>query len=102
MLLGGGVEGGAVLGEQRLVGGDDGGAVLERGGDERAGRLDAADDLDDDVDVAAFDQGGGVGGEQRRVDVDALAAAAGRPDGDAGELDRGARCGRRGRRRASS
>ena len=39
--------------------------MLEGGGDEGAGRLDAADDLDDDVDVAAFDERGGVGGDQR-------------------------------------
>ena len=87
VLLGGRVQGGAVLGEQRLVGGDDGGAVLEGGGDERAGGLDAADDLDDDVDVAAFDQGGGVGGDEGGVD--ALAHLGGPADGDARELDGG-------------
>lgn len=48
---GDGVQRCAVLGEKGLVGGDDGGAVLERGGDEGAGGLDTADDLDDDVDV---------------------------------------------------
>ena len=88
MLLGGGVERRAVLGEQRLVGGDDGRAVLEGGGDEGAGGLDAADDLDDDVDVAAFDEGGRIGGDQRGVD--ALAHLGGAADGDAGELHRGA------------
>ena len=51
-LLGGVEERRPVLGEQRLVGGDDARAVLQRGEDQRAGRLDAADDLDDDVDVA--------------------------------------------------
>ena len=55
-LLGGLEEGRAVLGEQRLVGGDHRGAVLERGQDQRAGRLDAADHLDDQVDVVAGDQ----------------------------------------------
>ncbi len=86
--LGGGVQGGAVLGEERLVGGDDRGAVLEGGGDEGAGGLDAADHLDHHVDVAAFDERGGVGGDQGGVDAlpDAVRAA----DGDPGQFDRGA------------
>lgn len=91
MLLGGGVQGGAVLGEEGLVGGDDGGAVLEGGGDEGPGGLDAADDLHDDVEVAAFDQRGRVGGDQRGVD--ALAYLVRPPYGHAGELDRGADAG---------
>lgn len=88
MQRGGVVEGCAVLGEQRLVGGDDGRAVFEGGGDERTGGLDAADDLDDHVDVAAFDQGGGVGRDQRGVD--ALADLGRAADGDPGEFHRGA------------
>ncbi len=62
--------------------------MLEGGGDEGAGRLDAADDLDDHVDVPPFDQGGGVGGDQLRGD--ALADLVGTADRHAGELDRGA------------
>ena len=59
---------GAVLGEQRLVGGDDRCPRRSAVQQQRPGRLDAADHLDDDVDVVAGDQRGGVGGEQRRVD----------------------------------
>ena len=55
-LLGGLEERRAVLGQQRLVGRDHRRAVLERGEDQRPGRLDAADDLDDHVDVVARDQ----------------------------------------------
>lgn len=73
-----------VLGEQRLVGRDDGRAVLEGGGDQRAGGLDAADDLDDDVDVAPFDQRRRVRGDQGGVD--ALAHLGGTADGDPGEF----------------
>lgn len=79
------MQSGAVLGEQRLVGGDDTRAVLEGGHDECAGRLDTADDLDDDVDVAPFDQGGRIGGDQRGVDT--LPRLRGTADGDTGELD---------------
>lgn len=85
MRLGRGVQRGAVLGEQRLVRGDDGDAVLEGGGDQGAGGLDAADDLDRHVDVAAFEQRGGVGGDERGVD--ALAHLGGAAHRDAGELD---------------
>ncbi|CAM5730020.1 hypothetical protein SMICM304S_03128 [Streptomyces microflavus] len=84
VLLGGGVQGRAVLGEQCLVGGDDARAVLEGGGDERAGRLDAPDDLDHDVDVAALHERGRVGGDQ--CGVDALTHLRGAADGDADEL----------------
>ena len=49
-VVGRGVQLGADVGEQFLVGGDDRLAVAQRGGDELAGRLDAADDLDDQVD----------------------------------------------------
>ena len=43
------------VGQQLLVGGDDRLAGLERVEDQLAGRLDAADDLDDDVDVGVVD-----------------------------------------------
>ena len=67
-VLGGrGVEGRAVLGEQRLVGGDDEAPCSMARRIRRAGRLDAADHLDDDV--GPGDQLLGVGGEQRRVDA---------------------------------
>ena len=46
---------GAVLGQQLLVAGDDRLARLEGGEDELAGRLDAADELDDEVDVGVVD-----------------------------------------------
>lgn len=87
MLLGGGVQRGTVLGEQRLVGRHHGGAVLEGGRDEGAGGLDPPDDLHDDVDVPALDQGGRVGGHQ--VGVDARTDLGGPPHRDAGQLDRG-------------
>lgn len=87
MFLGEGVQRGAVLGEERLVRGDDGGAVLEGGADEGAGGLDAADDLDDHVDVTAFDQSGRVGGDQGGVD--ALTHLGGAPYGHARQLDGG-------------
>ena len=86
-VLGGrGVEARAVLGEQRLVGGDDRGAVLHGAQDERAGGLDAADDLDDDV--GARDEVLGVGREQRRVDAEVGAVAAGAAHRDADDLER--------------
>ena len=56
--LGRGVDFRAVLGKQRLVGGDHGGSRLDRGHHERAGHCGAADQLDDDV---------GVGGDLHRV-----------------------------------
>ncbi len=86
-LLGGLEEGRAVLGEQRLVGGDHAGAVLERGQDERPGRLDAADHLDDQVDVVARDQGRRVGGEQPFGHLD-LARRVEPAHGDADQVDR--------------
>ena len=54
---------GAVVGEQLLVAGDHRLAGLERGEDEVAGRLDAADDLDDDVDARGRRRRAGVVGE---------------------------------------
>src|SRR5581483_10664224 len=62
------VERGPVLGEQRLVGGDNTCPALERAQQEAARRLDAADDLDDDVHVVSRDERCCVGGEQARVD----------------------------------
>ena len=56
----------AVLGEQRLVGGHDGRAVLHRLKHERAGHTRAADQLDDDVRV--LDDGHRVGSQQRLLD----------------------------------
>ena len=61
--LGGLEELGAVLGEQLLVAGDDRLAGLEGGEDEVAGGLDAADELDDEVDVGIVDDRAGVVGE---------------------------------------
>lgn len=66
--------------------------MLEGRGDERAGGLDATDDLDDDVDVAAFDEGGRIRGDEARVD--AFPHLGGAADGDTGELDGGADTGR--------
>ena len=57
------VEGGAVLGEQRLVRGDHARAVLHRLQQQGTGRLDAAHHLDHEVGLAH--QGAGVVGEQR-------------------------------------
>ena len=56
----------ADVGEQLLVRGDDGLARLERLDDELACGLDAADDLDDDVDVVGDHDRGRVVGEHRR------------------------------------
>jgi hypothetical protein len=50
-------------GDELLVGGDDRLAAHQRLDDEAAGGLDAADDLDHDVDVGVVDHGGGVVGE---------------------------------------
>ena len=66
-VLGGrGVQGRTVGGQQRLVGRHHRLAGLHRGQDQRARRLDAADDLDDDVDVVARGQRHRVGREQAR------------------------------------
>ena len=54
----------ALLGEQRLVGGDHVLAGLDGLENKGLGRLDAADQLDDDVDVRITDQGPGVPGER--------------------------------------
>ncbi len=86
------VELGAVVGQQLLVGGDDRLAGSERSEHQRAGRFDATDDLDDDVDVGIGDDGRCVGGVDAEVDVDAPVAG-GAVHGDAadGEVDAGAR-----------
>ena len=60
---GGLVEGRAVGGEEGLVGGDDARARGHGRQDERAGRLDAAHHLDDDVGAAGSDAGG-IGGDE--------------------------------------
>jgi hypothetical protein len=83
------VQGGAVLGQQGLVGGHHALARPQGGQDVGAGRLDAADDLHDQVDVVAGDQRGGVRGEQLRVDGQ-VAHPAEPTDGDPGQLQRGA------------
>src|SRR5664280_1565853 len=61
------VQGRAVAGQQRLVGRHHPPAASQRGEHQRARRLDAADHLDDDVDVVALYQAGRVRGEQARV-----------------------------------
>ena len=76
-----------VLGEQGLVGRHHAGAILERGQDERPGRLDAADHLHHHVDVVTRHQPDRVGGQQPVGDLD----VAGRVEatyGHADELDR--------------
>ena len=65
-LLGRGEQIGADVGQQLLVAGDDRLARLERGEDELAGRLDAADDLDHHVDVGVDDHARGVEREDAR------------------------------------
>ena len=55
------------LGQELLVAGDDRLAGLERAEDQLAGRLDAADELDDDVDVGIVDDRPRVGGEDARA-----------------------------------
>src|SRR5690606_11991057 len=62
--LGGLGEFAGVLGEQRLVGGHHRLACVEGGPHECARKVDAADQLDDDVHVVASDEGLRVGGEQ--------------------------------------
>src|SRR5439155_19439951 len=85
-LLGGGEQGGAVLREERLVRRDDRGAVLEGRQDQRAGRLDAADDLDDEVDVLACGEALRIPGEQLAWDV-RVARQLRPPYGDPHQLD---------------
>ena len=70
VLVGDGVQLDADVGQQFLVAGDHGLAGPQRGGDQLAGGLDPADDLDDEIDVGVGDHLVGVTGQQRRVDVD--------------------------------
>jgi hypothetical protein len=58
-----------VFGQQRLVGSNHALAVRQRIKQQRAGRLDAADDLDDEVDIVACDELGGVGRHEFSGDV---------------------------------
>ena len=83
-----GVEGGPVVGEQRLVRGHDRGTVLHRAQDERPGGFDPPDHLDHDV--GARHELVGVGGEQRRVDPQSAAITPIAPNGNADDLDRAA------------
>ena len=77
-------------GHQRLVGGDDGLALLQRGQDRLARRFDGTHHLDDDVDVVAGDQFLDVVGEQ----VDRHAAVVGHPaNADAAQHQRRADAG---------
>ena len=74
------------VGEQLLVGGHHRLARLQGGEHQLPGRLDAAHDLDDDVDVGIGDDRPGVVGEHVGGQLDV--AAAGRvPDGDTGDLE---------------
>ena len=58
----------AVVGDDVLVGGDDGLAHRQRGGDQRVGRLVATHQLDDDVDVVVgHEVGRRVGDDRRRA-----------------------------------
>ncbi len=59
---------GAHVGQQFLVGGDDRLAGLQSLEDQAPGRLDAADDLDDHVDVGIADHGVGIGRQQAHRD----------------------------------
>ena len=72
------VEGRSLLGQQGLVRGDHGSAATERGQQQILGRVDAADHLDDDVNILPGDQGGGVGGQQLGWDIRDAGAGAGR------------------------
>ncbi len=64
----------AEVGEQLLVRGDHGLPDCQRLDDELAGRLDPADDLDDDVDVLVVDDRVGVVGEDARGQRDVALA----------------------------
>jgi hypothetical protein len=72
-LLGGIEQLDADVGQQLLVRRDDRLAGSEGGGDQLSRRLDAADDLDDEIDVWIGDDSRSVVGEQRRVDLDITA-----------------------------
>ena len=76
----------ADVGEQLLVGRDDRLAAGEGGGDQLAGRLDAADHLDDEVDVGVGDDVVGVAGEDAGGELD-VAVAGEVAHGDPGDLE---------------
>ena len=71
---GGGEQLGADVGQQLLVGGDDGLAGGEGGEDQLTGGLDAADHLDHDVDVGIRHHGGAVTGEHAFGQLDVALA----------------------------
>ena len=73
-------------GHQRLVGGDDGLALLQRGQDRLAGRFDRTHHLDDDVDVVTGDQCVDVVGQQLDRDT---AVGGHPPNPDAAQHQRG-------------
>ena len=75
----------ADVGEQLLVGGDHRLAGSEGGQDQLAGRFDAADHLDHDVDIGITDDRRRLVGEQRSIDLH-VAAARQIADGDAHDL----------------
>ena len=78
------IQGGAIGGEERLVGGHDARAGFHGREDERSGIVDAAHDLDHDV-GAARGKGHRVVGEERRIDAGAIPAEV--ADGDPGEAN---------------
>ncbi len=84
--LGGGVDLGAVLGQQRLVGGDHGGAGLDGRKHELARHAGAADQFDDDIGVGRHAHG--VGGDDGLVDPRERIGLGRIEAGDAGQLDR--------------
>ena len=75
-----------MVGEELLVPGDDRFAGLECVKDELACRLDAADDLDHEIDIGVVHDRCGVGREQRLVDGD-WTILRDRAHGDAGDLE---------------
>ena len=78
-------------GQQRLVAGDDGLAAAQRRLDQLVGRMEPADQLDDDVDVVPGHQCGGIGADE--VPVDGRCAGlvrVGHGDPDQLEADAGA------------
>ena len=89
MVIGGVEQLDADVGQQLLVGGDDGLAGGQRRGDQLACRFDAADDLDDDVDGWIGHHVVGIAGEHagRQLDVAVTGEVA---HGDPGDLQRDA------------
>jgi len=79
------VELGAVVGEQRLVGGDHVLAGGERAQDERARGLESAHQLDHDVHAGVAEHAAGVAGHRQGRQVEALARAGEIGVGDGGE-----------------